>query len=257
MGFLEEIRILKEREVNRSPEYIKELEKMIEERKEFYNFENTLMSCRTKIIAEVKKASPSEGNIKEVNPEEQAKLYERAGAIAISVLTDFNYFKGSLEDLKKVRNTVKLPLLRKDFTVDKLQILEAKAFGADIVLLIVRMLSEKELKELINFSKELGISPLVEVFTLEEAKRAVDQGAEIIGINNRDLQTFKIDLNRTRELAPKIKDMGAKFVISESGISKREEILDLMNYQVDAFLVGTSLMKSANPYKKLKELLGF
>lgn len=257
MGFLEEIRILKEREVNRSPEYIKELEKMIEERKEFYNFENTLMSCRTKIIAEVKKASPSEGNIKEVNPEEQAKLYERAGAIAISVLTDFNYFKGSLEDLKKVRNTVKLPLLRKDFTVDKLQILEAKAFGADIVLLIVRMLSEKELKELINFSKELGISPLVEVFTLEEAKRAIDQGAEIIGINNRDLQTFKIDLNRTRELAPKIKDMGAKFVISESGISKREEILDLMNYQVDAFLVGTSLMKSANPYKKLKELLGF
>lgn len=257
MGFLEEIRILKEREVNRSPEYIKELEKMIEGRKEFYNFENTLMSCRTKIIAEVKKASPSEGNIKEVNPEEQAKLYERAGAIAISVLTDSNYFKGSLEDLKKVRNTVKLPLLRKDFTVDKLQILEAKAFGADIVLLIVRMLSEKELKELINFSKELGISPLVEVFTLEEAKRAIDQGAEIIGINNRDLQTFKIDLNRTRELAPKIKDMGAKFVISESGISKREEILDLMNYQVDAFLVGTSLMKSANPYKKLKELLGF
>lgn len=257
MGFLEEIRILKEREVNRSPEYIKELEKMIEGRKEFYNFENTLMSCRTKIIAEVKKASPSEGNIKEVNPEEQAKLYERAGAIAISVLTDSNYFKGSLEDLKKVRNTVKLPLLRKDFTVDKLQILEAKAFGADIVLLIVRMLSEKELKELINFSKELGISPLVEVFTLEEAQKAIDQGAEIIGINNRDLQTFKIDLNRTRELAPKIKDMGAKFVISESGISKREEILDLMNYQVDAFLVGTSLMKSANPYKKLKELLGF
>ena len=257
MGFLEEIRILKEREVNRSPEYIKKLEKMIEERKEFYDFENALTSCRTKIIAEVKKASPSEGNIKEVNPEEQAKLYERAGAIAISVLTDSNYFKGSLEDLKKVRNAVKLPVLRKDFTVDKVQILEAKAFGADIVLLIVRMLSEKELKELINFSKELGISPLVEIFTLEEAQRAVGQGAEIIGINNRDLQTFKIDLNRTRELAPKIKDMGAKFVISESGISKREEILDLMNYQVDAFLVGTSLMKSENPYKKLKELMGF
>ncbi|RUM32261.1 MAG: indole-3-glycerol phosphate synthase TrpC [Aquifex sp.] len=257
MGFLEEIRILKEREVNRSPEYIKKLEKMIEERKEFYDLENALTSCRTKIIAEVKKASPSEGNIKEVNPKEQAKLYERAGAIAISVLTDSNYFKGSLEDLKKVRNAVKLPVLRKDFTVDKLQILEAKAFGADIVLLIVRMLSEKELKELINFSKELGISPLVEIFTLEEAQRAVGQGAEIIGINNRDLQTFKIDLNRTRELAPKIKDMGAKFVISESGISKREEILDLMNYQVDAFLVGTSLMKSENPYKKLKELMGF
>ncbi|HIP43297.1 MAG TPA: indole-3-glycerol phosphate synthase TrpC [Aquifex aeolicus] len=256
MGFLEEIRILKEKEINRSPEYIKKLEKLIEERKEFYSFEDALTSCRTKVIAEVKKASPSEGKIKEVNPEEQAKLYEEAGAIAISVLTDSNYFKGSLEDLKKVRNAVKLPILRKDFTVDKLQILEAKAFGADIVLLIVRMLSKKELKELINFSKELGISPLVEVFTLKEAQKAVDQGAEIIGINNRDLQTFKIDLNRTRELAPKIKDMGAKFVISESGISKREEILDLMNYQVDAFLIGTSLMKSKDPYKKLKELLG-
>jgi len=257
MGFLEEVRALKEKEVNTSPDYVKSLERMIEERKEFYDFEKSLTSCGTKIIAEVKKASPSEGNIREVEPEEQAKLYEKAGAIAISVLTDKNYFKGSLEDLKKVRESVKLPLLRKDFTVHKVQVLEAKAYGADIVLLIVRMLSDEELRKLLRFSEELGLSALVEVFTLDEAKRALEAGAKIIGINNRDLETFKADINRTKELAPKIKELGAKFVISESGISKREEILDLMNYQVDGFLIGTSLMKSNDPYKKLKELLGF
>ncbi|AAC07616.1 indole-3-glycerol phosphate synthase TrpC [Aquifex aeolicus] len=257
MGFLEEVRSYKESQIDTSPEYLRKLEELIEERKEFYDFEKALTSCGTKIIAEVKKASPSEGNIKEVNPEEQAKLYEKAGAIAISVLTDEKYFKGSLEDLRNVRESVKLPLLRKDFTVHKVQILEAKAYGADIVLLIVRMLSDKELKELLDFSEELGLSPLVEVFTLDEAKRALDAGAKIIGINNRDLETFKVDINKTKELAPKIKDLGAKFVISESGISKREEILELMNYQVDGFLIGTSLMKSENPYRKLKELLGF
>ncbi|GAB6066079.1 indole-3-glycerol phosphate synthase TrpC [Aquifex pyrophilus] len=257
MSFLEEIRALKERELNTSPEYIKKLEKLIEERKHFYDFEKSLMSCGTKIIAEVKKASPSEGSIREVKPEEQAKLYERAGAVAISVLTEPHYFKGSLEDLKKVREAVNLPLLRKDFTVDKVHILEAKAFGADIVLLIVRMLSERELKELLEFSEELGLSALVEVFSLDEAKIALDAGAKIIGINNRDLETFKVDIKRSKELAPKIKDLGAKFVIAESGISKREEVLELMNHQVDAFLVGTSLMKSENPYEKLRELMGF
>ena len=255
MGFLEEIRAIKEKELNTSPEYLKFLEKKISERKDFYDFEKALMSCRTKIIAEVKKASPSEGKIKEVNPEEQAKLYERAGATAISVLTEKYYFNGSLEDLERVRKAVNLPILRKDFTIHEVHILEAKAYGADIVLLIVRMLSDKELKRLIKFAKELSLSPLVEVFTLDEVKRAIDAGAEIIGINNRDLQTFKIDLNTTKELAPKAKELGARFVISESGISKREEILELMNYQVDAFLIGTSLMKSEDPYRKLRELL--
>ncbi|WP_461832496.1 indole-3-glycerol phosphate synthase TrpC [Aquifex sp.] len=257
MGFLEEIRALKEKEINSSPEYIKQLEKLIEERDKFYDFEKSLMSCGTKIIAEVKKASPSEGAIKEVKPEEQAKLYEEAGAVAISVLTEPHYFKGSLDDLKRVRETVNLPILRKDFTIDKIHILEAKAFGADIILLIVRMLSERELYELLRFSEELGLFALVEVFSLDEAKRALDAGARIIGINNRDLETFRVDISRSKELAPKIKELGAKFVIAESGISKREEVLELMNHQVDGFLIGTSLMKSDNPYKKLRELMGF
>ncbi len=255
MGFLEEVRALKEKELKTSPEYLSFLEKKIYERTDFYDFERALMSCRTKIIAEVKKASPSEGKIKEVNPEEQAKLYEKAGATAISVLTEKHYFNGSLEDLERVRKAVSLPILRKDFTIHEVHILEAKAYGADIVLLIVRMLSDDELKRLIRFARELSLFPLVEVFTLEEVKRAIDAGAEIIGINNRDLQTFRIDLNTTKELAPKAKELGARFVISESGISRREEILELMNYQVDAFLIGTSLMKSEDPYRKLRELL--
>ncbi len=257
MGFLEKVLEVKRKEIRKDKDYINFLERKIGERSKYFNFEDALRSCRTKIIAEVKKASPSAGKIKEVKPEEQAKIYEKAGAIAVSVLTDKNFFNGSLEDLEKVRDAVSLPLLRKDFVIDEVQILEAKAFGADIVLLIVRILERDKLKKFIELSKELGLSPLVEVFSLEEAKVALDAGAEIIGINNRDLDTLKVDINLTKELAPKIKELGARFVISESGIETREQILELMNYQVDAFLIGTSIMKSDDPYRKIKELLGF
>lgn len=229
----------------------------MEGRKECYSFEKALTSCRTRIIAEVKRASPSEGFIKEVSAVEQAKVYERAGAIAISVLTEKNFFKGSLEDLYEVRRAVSLPLLRKDFIIHPIQVLEAKAFGADIVLLIVRVLEDSLLKDLLEYSKELGLSHIAEVFSLEEARRALKAGAHIIGINNRDLDTLKIDLNLSERLAPKIKEMGARFVIAESGIYNREQVLRLENLGVDAFLVGTSLMKSQDPYKKLKELMGY
>lgn len=229
----------------------------MEGRKECYSFEKALTSCRTRIIAEVKRASPSEGFIKEVSAVEQAKVYERAGAIAISVLTEKNFFKGSLEDLYEVRRAVSLPLLRKDFIIHPIQVLEAKAFGADIVLLIVRVLEDSLLKDLLEYSKELGLSHIAEVFSLEEARRALKAGAHIIGINNRDLDTLKIDLSLSERLAPKIKEMGARFVIAESGIYNREQVLRLENLGVDAFLVGTSLMKSQDPYKKLKELMGY
>ncbi|NPB07494.1 MAG: indole-3-glycerol phosphate synthase TrpC [Aquificae bacterium] len=256
MDFLAEVRKKKEKEINLSPSYLRNLERRVQTYSPL-SLEKALTSCGTKIIAEVKKASPSQGKIKEVSPEHQAKLYEKAGAVAISVLTERNYFSGSLEDLAQVRKSVNLPLLRKDFLFHRVHLLEARAFGADAVLLIVGMLSDKELRELISFAEELGLTPLVEVFNLEEAKRALDAGARVIGINNRDLRTLKVDLRVTKELAPRIKEMGARFVISESGISRREEILELMNYQVDAFLVGTSLMKSDDPYLKLRELLGF
>ncbi len=256
-SFLEKVLEVKRREIKRDLEYVKKLEEMIKGRDRFYDFPSSLRDCRTKIIAEVKKASPSLGQIREVDPAEQAKLYELAGATAISVLTDREFFNGSLEDLKRVREVVSLPVLRKDFIIDRIQVLEAKAYGADTLLLIVRILSPKKLKELISFSRELGLEPLVEVFSLEEAEIALDTGVQILGINNRDLDTLKTDINLTRELAPKIKELGAKFVVAESGIETREQIEELMGYGVDAFLIGTSLMKSEDPYQKLRELLGF
>jgi len=136
-------------------------------------------------------------------------------------------------------------------------VLEAKAFGADAVLLIVRALEQKALEELINYTKELGMSALVEVFDLREAERALKAGAHIIGINNRDLETLKIDLNLSRTLVPKLKELGAKFVVVESGIETREQVLEFENLGADAFLIGTSLMKSQDPVKKLRELQGF
>lgn len=257
MGFLERVLEVKRREIRKDPEYLRSLERMIEGREGFYDFEKALLSCRTKIIAEVKKSSPSAGKIREVDPAEQARIYESAGATAISVLTDREFFMGSLEDLRSVREVVKLPILRKDFIVDEVQILEAKAYGADALLLIVRILDDRRLKDLIAFSLELGMSPLVEVFSLDEAKRALEAGGRVIGINNRDLNTLRVDLNLTRELAPQIKELGARFVIAESGIESREQVEELIGYGVDAFLVGTSLMRSEDPYGKLRELLGF
>jgi len=192
-----------------------------------------------------------------VSAVDQAKVYEKAGAITISVLTDRSFFNGSLEDLLEVRRAVSLPLLRKDFILHPVQVLEAKAYGGDIVLLIVRILEDSLLKDLLDYSKELGLSHIAEVFSLEEAEMALKAGAYIIGINNRDLDTLKVDVSLSERLAPKIKEMGARFVIAESGIENREQILKLENLGVDAFLVGTSLMKSQDPFKKLKELLGY
>ena len=247
----------KKAEIRKDPDYIKALEERVSLRDSFFSFEKALCSCRTRIIAEVKRASPSEGRIKDISAVEQAELYEKAGAVAISVLTDKKFFNGSLEDLYEVRQRVNLPLLRKDFILDPMQVLEAKAYGADIVLLIVRILEDGLLKDLVEYSKELGLSPLVEVFSLEEAERALKAGAYIIGINNRDLDTLKVDISLSERLAPKIKEMGASFVIAESGIESREQVLRLENSGVDAFLVGTSLMKSQDPVKKLRELLGY
>jgi indole-3-glycerol phosphate synthase len=254
---LEEIIQHKKSEIRKDPDYVRRLEDLAGLREEIYSFEKALTSCRTRIIAEVKKSSPSEGKIKDIPAKEQAKLYGEAGAVAISVLTDRRFFSGSLEDLLEVRKSVNLPLLRKDFILDPVQVLEAKAYGADIVLFIVRVLEEKLLKDLLDYSKELGLSHLVEVFSLQESERALTAGADIIGINNRDLDTLRVDISLSEKLAPRIKEMGARFVIAESGIENREQVLRLENLGVDAFLVGTSLMKSKDPVKKLRELMGY
>ncbi|MCS6998984.1 MAG: indole-3-glycerol phosphate synthase TrpC [Aquificaceae bacterium] len=254
---LEEILKNKKKEIDTSRDYLKRLEEMASERVVLYPLERVLSSCRTRIIAEVKRFSPSEGHIKEVSASQQARLYQKAGAVAVSVLTDKKFFGGSLLDLLEVRREVDLPLLRKDFILHPLQVLEAKAYGGDVVLLIVRVLEEVLLRDLLHYAEELGLSHIVEVFNLEEAERALKVGARVIGINNRDLDTLRVDVSLSEKLAPQIKAMGAKFVIAESGIESREQVLKLENLGVDAFLVGTSLMKSPDPLKKLRELMGY
>ncbi len=256
MGLLESILETKKGEIRKDQEYLKELEIKISERRKYFDFKEALKKKGIKIIAEVKRSSPSAGRIKDVDPAEQAGVYERAGAIAISVLTDKKFFGGSLTDLEKVREAVNLPILRKDFLIDEVQILEAKAYGADAILLIVRVLKLNELRKFLSISEDLNLSPLVEIFSLEEAKIAIDAGARIIGINNRNLDTLEIDLNRTKELAPKVRELGAEFVIAESGIERKEQVEELLSYGVDTFLIGTALMKSGDPYRKLRELLG-
>lgn len=254
---LEDIIRHKRDEIRKDRDYVRRLEELSSLRKSLHSFEGALTSCRTRIIAEVKKASPSEGRIRDIRAEEQAGLYQQAGAVAISVLTDRRFFNGSLEDLMEVRKAVNIPLLRKDFLLDPVQILEAKAYGADAVLLIVRILEEGLLRDMLEYARELGLSHLVEVFSLEEAEIALRAGAHILGINNRDLDTLRIDTGISERLAPEIKNMGAGFVVSESGIESREQVLRLENCGVDAFLVGTSLMKSQDPVKKLRELMGY
>jgi len=255
-SILDKIVARKRGEIRRDPRYVRTLEKMIAERSTFRDFVRALKQPGTRIIAEVKKASPSEGPIREVDPVRQAKIYESAGAVAVSVLTEEGFFGGSLEDLGRVRSALNIPLLRKDFILEEIQILEAKAFGADAVLLIVRILEERKLATLVSLAEELKLTPLVEIFSREEAEVALGSGARVVGVNNRDLKSLRTDLSVSRDLAPVLKELGAELVVSESGIETREQVEELSRYGVDAFLVGTALMRSEDPARKLRELLG-
>lgn len=209
---------------------------------------------RTRVIAEVKKASPSKGVIREdFNHLEIAEIYQRNGASALSVLTDRNFFQGSIDYLSEIRHHVSIPLLRKDFVFDEYQIFEARGYGADAVLLIAAVLDDKELNDFVELSLNLGISPLVEVHDELELERTLKTGAELIGINNRNLQTFKTDLNTTIRLIGSIPD--DKIVISESGINTKEDIKLLKDGGVDAFLIGESLMRETDIGKKLREFV--
>lgn len=207
------------------------------------------------IIAEIKKASPSMGVLREnFNPVEIALIYEANGASAISVLTDEKFFQGSLSYLTKVRSTVRLPVLRKDFIVDPYQIYEAREAGADAILLIAALLSKEELQDFLLLSSELEMDCLVEVHSENELKTVLQTNASIIGINNRDLKTFKTDLETTLRLRPLIPS--GKIIVSESGIKSRKDIEVLLENGVNAVLVGETLMKSNNIPGKLHELLG-
>lgn len=253
---LDKILVTKKREVRRNKQAVKLscLEESISRRKAPLAFAPALMSDDIKLIAEVKKASPSRGVISPYfDPIVLAKTYAENGAAAISVLTDAEYFQGRCEHLTAIRQTVGLPLLRKDFIYDDYQVYESAAYGADALLLIVAILAPKRLKKLLTLSHHLGLGCLVEVHNESELAVALDSGAEIIGINNRDLKTFKVDINTTRQLRPLIP--GNKIVVSESGIHNRGDIEKLREWGVNAVLIGEALVTAKNIPAKIEELM--
>lgn len=208
-----------------------------------------------RVIAEVKKASPSKGVIRpDFAPADLARAYVAAGAHAISVLTDAPFFQGSLADLAAVREAVDLPLLRKDFHVDPYQLWEARAAGADAVLFIVGTLERSELEDLLSLGRELGLAGLVEVHTRQELETALGSGVEIVGINNRDLKSFEVSLDTTLALLPCVPT--DVVLLSESGISRRQEVAQLASAGVDGILVGEGLLRHADVATALRELVG-
>jgi indole-3-glycerol phosphate synthase len=218
-------------------------------------FEQSLKKNNPNIsfICEVKKASPSKGIIAEHFPYlEIAQEYEHAGASAISVLTEPNYFLGSNNYLQEIAQLVSIPVLRKDFIIDEYQIYEAKLLGASAVLLIVSLLTQVKLFQFINIAHSLGVSALVEIHNEKEAEIALNANARIIGINNRDLKTFSVDFNNTAKLRNLIPC--EKIVVAESGIKSAEDIHALKQINVNAVLIGESLMRAKNKKQFLEEL---
>ena len=208
------------------------------------------------LIAEVKKASPSMGVIcKDFDPVRIAKEYEAAGASCLSVLTDEKFFQGSLDYLRQIRAAVKIPLLRKDFIIDERQILEAIEWGADAILLIVAILTDEQLSKFHSLAVEAGLAVLVEVHDEVELERALKISPALIGVNNRDLKTFKVDLATTEKLASRITQNGA-LLVAESGIHQRSDVERVQKCGAGAILVGESLVKQGDIGAKVRELIG-
>ena len=218
-------------------------------------FGAALGGCSPAIVAEIKKASPSKGVLREdFDPAGLAREYQQGGAAAISVLTDGPFFQGSLAHLAAAREAISLPALRKDFTLDEYHVVEAAANGADAVLLIAAILDEKHMRELRELAVQWGMAALVEVHDGGELQRALDAGADIIGVNNRNLKTFAVTLETSLRLAEDIPPGVVK--ISESGIESRQDIRRLEDAGYHAFLVGEHLIKSASPAEALRALAG-
>jgi indole-3-glycerol phosphate synthase len=209
----------------------------------------------TRVIAEVKRASPSAGVIRAVvDPVEVAQIYAAAGAACISVLTDGPSFQGSLADLERVRAAVEVPVLRKDFLLDPYQLLEARAAGADCVLLIAEILPGPALPRMLREAEELGLETLVELYDPDNLERVLDSGAPLIGVNNRDLRTFTVDLDHTLRIAPQVPP--GVILVSESGIRSGADTARLREHGVRAVLVGETLMRSDDIAATLRELIG-
>jgi indole-3-glycerol phosphate synthase len=209
----------------------------------------------TGLIAEVKKASPSKGLIREdFDPVELARSYEKAGADCISVLTDELYFQGSNTYLTDIRQHVKVPILRKDFTIDFRQIYEARLIGADAILLIAAILTTDQMRDYLQISRMIGLDALVEVHDREELERVLELDADLIGINNRNLKTFVTDLKTTEQLIGLIPTR--KTIVSESGIAQAEEIEYLRRVGADAVLIGETFMRNANVEQAVEDMMG-
>lgn len=214
------------------------------------DFTGALTKPGLSIISEIKRASPSAGFIRETDPEEQAKLYENKGTSCLSVLTEPDRFKGSLEDLDAARKSVRLPVIRKDFTVDEIQVIEA-ATRADAVLFIVALFDTKTLARYIELAAELGLTALVEVHDEREAEVALETGAEVIGVNNRDLRDFSVDLSTFERLAPMLE---GRVLVAESGVKTVEDAERMRDAGADAVLVGEAAMREPSLIARLAAL---
>jgi len=247
MNILDKIIFDKQREVvlKKSIIPVLQLENSVFFERQTISLSQKLRTSSTGIIAEHKRRSPSKSVINHnFTVEEVVKGYENAGACGISVLTDGKYFGGSLDDLLLARASVNIPLLRKEFIVDEYQILEAKAHGADLILLIAAVLTREEIKSLSEFAKKLGLEVLLEVHNQEELEKSIMPTLDMIGVNNRNLKTFEVSLDFSKQLASKIPDDFVK--VSESGISTVEAISELRPYGYSGFLIGENFMKTDN-----------
>jgi indole-3-glycerol phosphate synthase len=207
------------------------------------------------VISEFKRKSPSKGIISDhIDPVSQALTYQLYGASAISVLTDNHFFNGSFSDLAKVKSNVNIPVLCKDFIIDHIQIDYANTYGADIILLIAKALSTERLIDLYNYARQLNLEVLVEIHDVNDLNKALETGTKLIGINNRDLRSFKVDLSVTEELAPLLQSKNVH-IISESGINSREDVIRVRDRGASAILVGESLMKSRNIHQSFSDFI--
>jgi indole-3-glycerol phosphate synthase len=255
-AILDQIVSVKKRDVERRRKKVPldQLKESIARGKKPLSFSSAIKGGKIRLIAEVKKASPSRGVLcPDFKPVEMSVIYAENGAAAISVLTESKHFMGDLKYLERIREKVNLPLLRKDFIFDEYQVYESAASGADALLLITAILSQSQLEGLLALSHVLGMQCLVEVHNEKELERALQCDADIIGINNRDLNTFHVNTDTTRRLCDIIP--AEKIVVSESGIKKRSDIVKLKKWGVNAVLVGESLVTAKNIPTKMKELL--
>lgn len=256
MNILEEILEHKQQEITLAKKTIpkEQLMSMPDFERQCFSLRRALSGKEISVIAEIKKASPSKKVIREdFNPLEIACEYVGNGASALSVLTDNKYFQGDIRYIADIRSSVPIPILRKDFIIDSYQLIEAKAFGADAVLLIAAAMKPERLHDLFNEANALGLECLVEVHNIEELNILNFVSAKIIGINNRNLSTFTVDISTAIRVASRIpKDI---VVVSESGISNRADIDQLTSHGIHAVLVGESLMRAKNPGEALRALL--